>query len=99
MIDILRIPDFVKITCDSDKNDASVRFVIGEGIKVFVSCSDSGVKYVDLRWKFDTETPVSVMSDSWERLYNDAEWGALDSERHLPWYFIAKDVDNIFTCC
>ena len=99
MIDILRIPDFVKITCDSDKNDASVRFVIGEGIKVFVSWSVSGVKYVDLRWKFDTETPVSVMSDSWERLYNDAEWGALDSERHLPWYFIAKDGDNIFTCC
>jgi len=99
MTDILRTPDHIKITCDSGKNSAHVRFEKGEGLKVFVSCPDDGVKYIDLRWDGAFIPPVSVLSDGWERLYADAQWGNLDAERHLPWYFVCKEGDNSFTGC
>lgn len=99
MTDILRIPDYIKITCDNDKNNASVRFEKGDGLKIFVSCTDSGVKYIDLRWNGGFLSPVSILRDGWERLYADAGWGALDSERPLPWYFVCKEGNNLFTGC
>lgn len=51
----------------------------------------AAVKGLELRWKADLPADWKYLGDAWERAYGDLEWQPLDSERVMPWYFLATN--------
>jgi len=96
MIDILRIPDYIKIDAEisqGSENDCEVRFDVSEDeVKVFVKANKSYPRAVVLRWYGDilgkdAIMPVRIMGDTFERGYGDFEWRNIVPDRYMPWYF------------
>ncbi len=100
MVDILRIPNDVKIlTCDNQIKDAKVRFVLNEKqLDVYLSANEDKPEFVFLRWNHRTSEPVKVMGDKWERAYSDLGWGSINPDKFMPWYFMVKGDKETVGC-
>lgn len=99
MIDILHLPDTVKVVCEEEPHDASVRFVPGDHrLEILLTAKHSHPKTVMLRWNIPTDEPVRVLGDAWERTYSENGWMPLHTERFLPWYFLAKNDSEVVGC-
>ncbi len=92
MIDIIRIPDDVKIYCDEANVDTVVKFEItGRKMLMKVTANISHPKMIAVRWNYAACEPVSVMGDKWERAYGDMTWHSLNGETFMPWYFLVNN--------
>ena len=92
MIDILRIPDDVKVICQNENNDSNIRFELKDRkLKVYLKAEKSEPRFICLRWNERATEPVRVMGDKWERSYADLEWSSLNGEKFMPWYFFASN--------
>ena len=101
MLNILRIPDETKIFLGEKEpvTDAKVRYELKENkLNVYLSATSDEVRFVRLRWRYDTTVPVEVMGDAWERSYADLSWHGLSTEKFMPWYFMA-DFGNAVVGC
>lgn len=100
MIDILRIPDDVKIlTCDIKIKDAKVRFNLNKKqMDVYLSAKGDKPEFVLLRWNYRTSEPVKIMGDKWERAYSDMCWGPVNPDKFMPWYFMASNGKDTVGC-
>jgi len=99
MIDILRIPDDVKIYCDEDNIDTAVSFEItGRKMAMKVTAEKSRPKIIAVRWNYKADEPVSVLGDKWERSYGDMTWHSLNGETFMPWYFLANNGSKTVGC-
>jgi alpha-galactosidase len=59
-------------------------------LAVHVACPD-GLSRVVLRWRQPTPQGSLVLGDAWERSYGDLQWRPIQSERVLPWYWLAHN--------
>lgn len=99
MIDILRLPDDVRIFCENRNTDARVETELKtDCLSVFLTAKESKVKRILLRWNFRTGEPTRVMGDKWERAYGDMTWASLNGEVFMPWYFIASNGKDCTGC-
>ena len=99
MVDIIRRPDSIDIICEEQAHKASVDFKIEESkIQFFLKSNGSRPKMIKVRWNYNTEEPVTVLGDAWERAYGDLEWRSLSGERFLPWYFLASNGTQTVGC-
>lgn len=99
MVDILRIPDDVRVDMEETAGDAAVNFELeGRALRVYLTASESRPRFVCLRWNYRTREPVRVLGDKWERAYADLTWGSLNGETFLPWYFLAANGQETVGC-
>jgi len=92
MIDILRVPDDVKVICQNDFNDTDIRFeLIKRKLKVYLKAEKSEPRFVCLRWNDRAKEHIRVLGDKWERSYADLEWSSLNGDKFMPWYFLATN--------
>lgn len=62
---------------------------------VYVTANETPLKYVRLRWMFDTEFEGRVLSDAWERGYGDMGFINLNPSLAMPWYFLIRQDDEM----
>ena len=100
MIDILRLPDDVKIQVRGGAvTDATVRFDLHDRqLDIYLKATADEPEFVCLRWNYRTDEPVRVMGDKWERSYGDITWGSLNGEYFMPWYFMADNGREVTGC-
>lgn len=99
MIDILRKPDDIRVTCEGKNIDAVVTTeIVGRRQKVYITAERSKPRFITLRWNYRACEPVRVMGDKWERSYADMEWRSLNGETYLPWYFVATNGKETVGC-
>lgn len=61
------------------------------GMSVAVQSPTSPLQFIRLEWPYPMQRTTGIMGDHWERTYGDLDFHPLDSERKMPWYFIAYD--------
>lgn len=100
MIDIMRIPDDVRIFCEeSDNSDVSVDFEIkNRKLSVYITAQKNRPRFICLRWNFAVHNETRIMGDKWERSYGDMEWHSLNGEIFMPWYFLAHSGTETVGC-
>ena len=99
MIDILRNPDDIKIICDEEKSDATVKIEINDKkLNVWLRAKESHPQFVCLRWNHRFTEYTKIMGDKWERSYADMEWHSLNGEIFMPWYFLANNGRETVGC-
>lgn len=59
------------------------------GQEVRVTCPTGPLARVVLRWETTFPDDTLFLGDHWERGYGDLQWGFLQPERIMPWYFAA----------
>lgn len=99
MIDILRKPDDIRITCDGENTDVVVETELHDRkLELYVTATESKPKFICLRWNYRTTEPTRVLGDTWERSYGNLEWRSLNGEHFMPWYFIAFNGKDTTGC-
>ncbi len=99
MIDILRLPDDVRIECEGELSDAKVRFELADRkLCVYLTAKQDKVRFICLRWNHRATEPTRIMGDKWERSYGDMEWHSLNGEIFMPWYFFANNGSETVGC-
>lgn len=105
MVDILRLPDTVRLFTDEDPTgtaggeDAALRFDRHDRqLDVYLKADTAAPRFVCLRWDQPATAPVRVLGDCWERSYGDLEWRSLNEHEHHPWYFLATDGEETVGC-
>lgn len=74
----------------------------GEGIEVKTILKDNGlfvelaspivaIKNLYLKWNIHPAAEMHYLGDAWERAYGNLQWLPLDSNRVMPWYFLASN--------
>lgn len=73
-------------------NGVRVKFVIrGSKLDIKLSAPGLAVKTLQVNWNARLSPDWSYLGDAWERAYGDLEWRSLDSQRIMPWYFLASN--------
>ena len=99
MIDILRIPDDIRIFCEEEGKGADVRTeILDQKLYVYLKASNVRPKYICMRWKHRITEFVRILGDAWERSYGDLEWRSLNGEQFMPWYFLAHSEKETVGC-
>ncbi len=103
-LNLLRPPDAVTVVMESGTAkavrdgdswtgaDAEVTTAVRpDGLHIELSAPKAGARYIILRWNGSLPSNWKYLGDAWERSYGELEWGALDANREMPWYFLASD--------
>jgi alpha-galactosidase len=61
------------------------------GLAVELAAPDAAMMKLELRWMAVAAPDWKYLGDAWERAYGDLEWKPLDSQRVMPWYFLATN--------
>ncbi|MFA6729733.1 MAG: alpha-galactosidase [Eubacteriales bacterium] len=104
-----RCPDIVTVYTEEGINPDAVSVNFEEtkkSLKVFVNSEAIPVRFVKLRWNFQSQEirkgkAISVLGDDWERGYGTLEWRGVFPERCMPWYCMVADNcgGDMFTEC
>ena len=74
---------------------AMVRMERGEsGFRIWLSPCDEPIKYVRVKWFFDTAFMKKVLADTWGVALADLEWVTLPLKHPAQWYFSAFDGEH-----
>ena len=65
---------------------------------IHVSCPESPIEALCLRWNQAVPQETRLLGDAWERAYGDMEWRGIAPERVMPWYFLAYDSRSTYAC-
>ena len=94
---------FVKITEDWESalaenglwklKDVEIRCVDN---KVSIKADESRIKKIKFLFDIPFGRESRILGDCWERAYGDMEWRSIAECGEMPWYFIAKDVSDIY---
>jgi alpha-galactosidase len=60
-------------------------------LAIDVEAPKTPLKQIVIEWNIPAPAQGRFFGDHWERGYGDLEWKTLDSERVMPWYFMAFD--------
>ena len=103
-LNLLRPPDAVTVVTESGiakavrngeawtGGGAEVATVVRpDGLHVELAALKEDVRYLVLRWNGPLPAAWKYLGDAWERSYGELEWGPLDANREMPWYFLAGD--------
>jgi alpha-galactosidase len=72
-----------------------VRMERGEsGFRIWLSSCDEPIKYVRVKWFFDTSFMKKVLADTWGVALADLEWVTLPLKHPAQWYFSAFDGEH-----
>ncbi len=113
-VDILREPDSILFQFEDstirfeepdsrEEQNARIDYTIsnGEGI-ITLYPSERPVRRIKLRWRADLSEVISVLGDTFERLYDIAfganhapAWRSICPEICLPWYFHTYDGESL----
>jgi len=75
----------------ADGVDVLTRVAHGE-LVVELAANGKAIWNVVIRWQAAMAEPdARYLGDAWERAYGDLEWRRLDTNRFMPWYFLATD--------
>jgi alpha-galactosidase len=66
----------------------------GNGMAVELGAPKEALRWLQIRWAAPMPSDWKYLGDAWERAYGDLEWKGLDSNRVMPWYFLASDGTN-----
>lgn len=92
MTDILRKPNKITVLCENESTDAEVELTENNDcLDVYITAENALPEFIILRWNGRTDTPVSVLGDTWERSYGDLHWHGIEENKFMPWYFMATD--------
>ncbi|MBR3954592.1 MAG: hypothetical protein IKJ63_03860 [Clostridia bacterium] len=84
------------IICEQAPTDTLVETVVNDNtLDLFVTATKDKLKFIELRWDFESCPDLYVLGDVWERSYGELEFAKLkDCTRYFPWYFIATDKEK-----
>jgi len=74
----------------------------GEGVEVNTIQKSSGllielvspsqaIKNIYIKWNIHSDNKMLYLGDTWERAYGNLQWLPIDSNRIMPWYFLASN--------
>ncbi len=98
-----RMPDVVRIVTEDEiafmtgegsefcHKDAKVTFSEKEELQISFSALTSEVRFLVCRWQGSWDKGYRFLGDAFERGYGNLEWRGLNSERIMPWYFVASN--------
>jgi alpha-galactosidase len=66
----------------------------GNGLTVELAAPNEALKALQIRWTAPLPSDWNYLGDAWERAYGELQWKTLDSNRVMPWYFLASDGTN-----
>lgn len=61
------------------------------GLLVELASPSKAIKNLYLKWNKHLDYDMLYLGDAWERAYGDLQWLPLDSNRLIPWYFMASN--------
>ena len=84
-----------EVTAPEDKGRTSLQSADG-AVKVVLYPGKDPVSETVLRFRFDTESIVSVLADAWGVAVGDLGWKAPENGKFMPWYFFAEAKDELY---
>jgi alpha-galactosidase len=61
------------------------------GLFVVLSSQNIAIKNLYLKWNIQPSNDLLYLGDAWERGYGNLQWLPPDSNRLMPWYFMASN--------
>lgn len=88
----------LNLICQSHNIDAVIDTKITDNqLDLYLSANVSEVKFIELRWEFQSDDNIIVLGDAWERSYGELEFISVkNNHRFMPWYFLATDKSDSF---
>lgn len=93
MVNVLRIPDYVEVETEENKNSSNVEVVFTRtsyGMQVHCCSSEERPRVIILRWNGKIPVNTRILKDAWERGYGHQEWMGMSASCLMPWYFMAS---------
>lgn len=94
-----KLTDFTaNLICENINTDAVLETKTDNNqLDLYLSADCSKPEFIELKWKFKSDSDVIVLGDSWERSYGDLEFVNIkDNNRYMPWYFLATNKTDSF---